>query len=276
LLDLAIGTYAGKETGEHALLRQLLHVFTTGDVALGDCYYPSFFLMATLMQMGVDAVFPMHSARDCDFRKGKKLGKKDHAVQWKKPVRPKWMDKATYDTFPSNIEVRELAVCTGTKGFRAQTKTLVTTFLDAKKYTKDDLSSLYDCRWFVEISLRSIKNTMSMDILRAKTPEMVRKEMWAHLLAYNLVRKIIAQSASQCGKIPRCLSFKCAMQLIFSFCQAGHLSATGQSYAYLLKAISCKAVGNRPGRSEPRVVKRRPKAFPKMQEPRSFYHQKAA
>jgi len=276
MLDLAIGPYSGKCTGEHALLRQLLHVFSPGDVALGDCYYASFFLIATLMKIGVDAVFPMHAARDSDFRRGKRLGKKDHIVQWKKPVRPKWMEPETYEQFPETIAVREVAVSAGRKGFRPKTKILVTTFLDAGEHAKEDLATLYDCRWFVEISLCSIKETMCMGTLRAKTPEMVRKEMWAHLLAYNLVRKLMAQSAGQYGKIPRCLSFKCALQFIFAFCQAGHLSETDQAYEHLLKAISRKAVGNRPGRSEPRMIKRRPKAFPRMQRPRSFYHQEAA
>ncbi len=257
-------------------MRQLLHIFSPGDVVLGDCYYASFFLLATLMEMGVDAVFPMHAARNCDFRRGKRLGKKDHLVQWKKPTRPKWMTLEEYEQFPDTITVREVAVSTGSKGFLSKTKVMVTTLLDANEYTKEELATLYNCRWFVEISFCSIKEVMKMGILRAKTPEMVRKEIWAHLLAYNLVRKIMAQSASRYNKNPRCLSFKCAMQFISAFCQSGHLSEASQVYEHLLKAISYKTVGNRPGRSEPRRVKRRPKPFPRLQMPRSFYHQEAA
>lgn len=242
------------------------------DVILGDCYYATFFLIAQLMQMGVDGVFPMHSARKHDFRRGKRIGKKDHLVQWQKPAKPAWMDQETYERFPCAITVRELAVSTGCKGFRKKTKTLVTTFLDPNEFNKDDLASLYDCRWFVEVSLKSIKEAMHMDILRAKTPEMVRKEMWAHLLAYNLIRKIMAQSASLHHKLPRCLSFKCAMQFTDAFCQSGNLSETSQAYEHLLRAIAHKTVGNRQGRSEPRRIKRRPKAFPRLQKPRSFYH----
>lgn len=275
-MDLAIGPYSGKETGEHALLRQLLHVFHPGDVVLGDCYYASFFLIAMLIQMGVDAVFPMHASRDCDFRRGKRLGKKDHLVSWKKPSKPKWMDLEAYAKFPDTIMLREVAVSTGSKGFRAKTRIMVTTFVDAKEVSKTDLNSLYDCRWFVEISLKAIKETMGMDILRAKTSEMVRKEIWAHLLAYNLIRKIMAQAASRHDKNPRCLSFKCAMQFIDTFCRSGNLSENSPAYEYLLRAIAYKTVGNRPGRSEPRMVKRRPKAFPRLQNPRSFYHKKAA
>jgi Transposase DDE domain len=153
---------------------------------------------------------------------------------------------------------------------------MVTTFVDEKEVSKTDLSTLYDCRWFVEIALKAIKETMGMDILRAKTPEMVRKEIWAHLLAYNLIRKIMAQAASRYDKNPRGLSFKCALQFIDAFRRSGNLSENSPAYEYLLKAIAYKAVGNRPGRSEPRMVKRRPKAFPRLQNPRSSYHKKVA
>lgn len=256
-------------------MRQLLSGLQSGDVLLGDCYYASFFLIAMLMQMGVDAVLPMHASRDWDFRRGKRLGKKDHLVDWKKPAKPKWMELETYKAFPDTITVREVAVSTGAQGFRSKKRVMVTTFLDSKEVSKTDLSTLYDCRWFVEISFKAIKETMGMDILRAKTPEMVRKEIWAHLLAYNLIRKIMAQAASRHDKNPKSLSFKCAMQFIDAFRRSRILSENRPAYEHLLKAIAYKAVGNRPGRSEPRRVKRRPKAFPKLQNPRNFYHKKA-
>lgn len=276
VLDLAAAPYSGKGTGEHALLRQIIHRFQPGEVALGDCYYASYFLIATLKQMGVDAVFPIHSARNTDFRRGKRLGKKDHLVSWKKPVKPKWMEQAVYEEFPDVITVREVAVSTNRPGFRSKTRVLVTTFCNPDEVEGKDLALLYNCRWFVEISLKSIKETMRMDILRAKTPQMVRKEIWAHLLAYNLIRKIIADSASRYDKNPRYLSFKCALQFIDAFCRSGCFLKTNEAYEYLLKVISQKTVGNRPGRTEPRMTKRRPKAFPRLQNPRSFYHKKAA
>lgn len=273
---MAAAPYSGKETGEHALLRQIIHTLQPGDVALGDCYYASFFLIATLKQMGVDAVFPMHSGRNTDFRRGKRLGKKDHLVSWKKPTKPKWMEQAVYEKFPEIITVREIAVRSRRSGFRTKTRILVTTFCDPDEVNEENLALLYYCRWFVEISLKSIKETMCMDILRAKTPQMIRKEIWAHLLAYNLIRKIIAESASRYDKNPRYLSFKCALQFIDAFCRCVDFLKTNEAYEYLLKVISQKVVGNRPGRTEPRMTKRRPKAFPRLQNPRSFYHQKAA
>lgn len=270
--DLAIGPYSGKQTGEHALLRQLMDVFKAGDIVLGDCYYASFFLLAKLIELGIDAVFPIHNARKHDFRTGNRIGKKDHIVLWEKPAKPEWMSQEEYDQFPDEIKIREISIENKRDGFRTKKRTLVTTFLDHQAVEKSDLEELYNYRWFVELSLRSIKETMRMDILRGKTPAMVRKEIWAHLLAYNLIRKIMAQAAVIYNKIPSKLSFKVALQMIEAFRQAGIFDEkNGDAYMQLLKAIAHKIVGNRPGRSEPRRVKRRPKPFPRLQKARPLY-----
>lgn len=272
VLDLAIGPYSGKQTGEHALLRQIINVFKKGDVALGDCYYASYFLMARLIKMGVDAIFPIHASRDCDFRKGEKLGEKDHIVKWIRPAKPEWIDQETYDNTPAEISVREVSITIERKGFRPATRILVTTFLDPIEVSKNDLNLLYSCRWWVELDLRSIKTTLQMDILRGKSPEMVRKEIWAHLLAYNMIRKMMAQAAFVHNTKPRELSFKGALNVVKSFRERGILFESNETiYSALLNAIARKKVGNRPGRQEPRVVKRRPKAFPRMQKARHLY-----
>jgi hypothetical protein len=277
VLELAMCSYSGKGTGEHGLLRQLMHVFKKGDVVLGDCYYASFFLIATLMQMDVDVVFPIHAARNHDFRRGKRLGKKDHLAEWKKPARPEWMDKETYRSYPEFIRLREVSIVHEHPGFRSKTRTVVTTFLNSKAVTGDDLKELYDLRWFIEINLSFIKQTMRMDILRCKTPAMVKKEVWAHILAYNLIRKIMAQAAMRHDKNPREISFKLALQVFYAFRQAGILyESDPRIYDRMLKAIAYKRINNRPGRAEPRMVKRRPKAFPRLKHPRNFYHREAA
>lgn len=272
LLDFAIGQYSGVNTGEHALLRQLMTSFNSDDVMLGDAYYPSFFLMATLIKLGVSGVFPAKTARKSDFRRGKRLGKKDHIVTWEKPRRPIWMTQAEYDEIPKKILIREVAVEIERPGFRTKTRTLVTTFLDPAIVSKLDLDHLYGCRWFVELTLNSIKTTMHMDILRGKTPGMVRKEIWVHFLAYNLIRKIMAQAALAHGKTVTSLSFKLALQLTKAFHQAGLFNKDSpEQYDSLLKAIIHKKIANRPGRHEPRCVKRRPKVFPKLQKERKLY-----
>ena len=276
ILDLSIGPYAGKRTGEHALLRQLLHNLQAGDVVLGDEYYGSYFLMAQLMQMGVDCVFPQHNARKTDFRKGDKLGKKDHIVTLNKPAKPEWMDDEIYASFADTIKIREVQTTYSQAGFRDKTKIMITTLLCNEDVSPEDLSVFYGDRWFVELDLRSIKEVMRMDILRGKTPDMVHKEIWTHILAYNLVRKIMAQSAMLHNNKPRKMSFKLALQMICSFRNAGILCEGSELYFQFLKSIAYKEVGNRPGRNEPRMIKRRPKPTPRMQKPRHLYHKKAA
>jgi DDE family transposase len=276
LLDLAMAPWSGKKTGEHALLRQLMHVFESGDIVLADAYYASFFLIAMLMKIGVDVVFPMHASRGHDFRKGRRLGKKDHIVQWRKPAKPEWMDKQMYYDFPEIINIRETTVVDARPGYKTKSRILVTTFLNEKEVTAQDLGVLYGYRWFAELNLRSVKEVMQMGILRGKTPDMVHKEIWAHVLAYNLVRKIMVQAAVVHSSNPRQMSFKLALQMTLSFRQTGKLTEDSEIYACLLRIIVYKKVGNRSGRSEPRMVKRRPKAFPRLQKPRNFYQNQAA
>lgn len=277
LLDLAIAPWSGKGTGEHTLLRQLMHVFEAGDIVLGDAYYASYFLIATLMQMKVDVVFAVNGNRGSDFRRGKKLGKGDHLIQWKRPVKPEWMDEELYAEFPITITVREAKITTERSGFRSQSRVVVTTFIDAMDVSRQDLGELYGYRWFVELNLRSVKEIMRMDILRGKSPAMVHKEIWAHILAYNLVRKMMAQAAVIYERSPRQMSFKLALQMMSAFRQAGILSGKNyDTYDIFLRAIAYKKTGNQIRNSEPRMVKRRPKAFPRLQKPRHFYHKEAA
>jgi len=273
ILDIAVGACRGKGTGELSLLRQLMHVFNPGDVVIGDAAYTSFFLIALFIQLKVDVVFPFNHARNCDFRRGQRLGKRDHLVQWRKPQRPKWMDQETYDTFPDEISIREVKVQSERKGFKSKSRIIVTTFMDSNNVTENDLKILYEYRWHVELDLRSIKDTMRMVILRGKSPSMVQKEIWAHVLAYNLIRKIMSQAAFIHCKNPRDLSFKLALQLINAFKQAAIFAGKRKDiYEHLLQMIACKKVGNRAGRSEPRRLKRRPKNFPLLMKPRGHYH----
>ena len=271
LLDLALGPCQGKETGEHALLRQLLPTLTSNDLLLGDRYYSSFFLMATLIKQGISGVFPLHHTRQPDFKTGTTLGKKDHIVTWKKPAKkPNWMTREEYDEFPEEISVREVAVEIKQPGSRTKTLILVSTLLDSIEASKTALASLYSCRWFIELSLRAIKETMNMDILRGKTPSMIRKELWVHLLAYNLIRRWMAQAAWRAGKAVSTLSFKLTLQLLRPF-ESFALFATPEQQSQLTYAIASKTVANRPGREEPRRIKRRPKPFPLLQMARELY-----
>ena len=272
LTDLAMGPYAGKETGETALLRQLLQRFQPGDILLGDRYFCSYFMIALLQEMGVDFVTRVHQLRTIDFRRGHRLGQGDHVVMWSRPQRPKWMDPQTYDRMPASIEVREIRVRVSEPGFRTESFVAVTTLMDAAMYAKDDIAELYHSRWQAELDIRAIKITMGMDILRCKTPEMVRKEMWTCLLAYNLIRQAMLQAAQKAGVSPRALSFTAAVQSIAASWLVIVLGDDALA-ALLIDAASVSLaehiVGDRPGRLEPRAIKRRPKPHDLLTKPRA-------
>lgn len=270
--DMAMGPYAGKQTGESALLRSLLGRFNPGDVLLADRYYCSYFMVALLQERGIDLVARLHQRRPVDFRRGRRLGKDDHVVTWSRPKRPEWMDQSTYDRMPASIEVRQICVHVGQPGFRVESFVAVTTLTDTKEYAKDEIADLYNCRWQAELDIRAIKITMGMDILRCKTPEMVRKEMWTCLLAYNLIRQAMLQSAQEAGAPPRTLSFTAALQTIGANWLVMILSddtLTSRLIDAAWATMALHIVGNRPGRVEPRAIKRRPKEHALLTKPRA-------
>jgi len=272
LTGMAMGPYAGKETGESALLRSLLGRFKRGDILLADRYYCSYFMIALLQELGIDFVVRLHQRRTVNFRRGRHLGKDDHVVTWDRPQRPQWMDQQTYDQIPLSMEVREIRVRVRQPGFRVDSFVAVTSLTDAEQYAKEEIASLYQCRWLAELDIRAIKITMGMDVLRCKTPEMVRKEMWTCLLAYNLIRQTMLQSARKAGVSPRALSFTAAMQSIAASWLVSALSDDALATLLIDAALASLAdhiVGNRPGRVEPRAIKRRPKEHALLTKPRA-------
>ena len=272
LCDMAIGPYEGKETGEPALFRELLDRLDPGDIVLGDRYYCSYFMIATLMALGGDLVVRLHQARTADFRRGRRLGRGDHLVKWKRPVKPSWMDQETYDRTPKSIEIREVLVQVDQAGFRTKSLVVVTSLCDAEKYTAEEIAELYRSRWLAELDIRAIKITLDMDVLRCKTPGMVRREVWTHLLAYNLIRRTILQSAQLSGLSPRELSFTAAMQAIAASWAIAVLLDTGTFTSLVdthLTNLAGHRVGHRPDRVEPRAVKRRPKPHRLLSKPRA-------
>lgn len=269
--ELALGPYKGKKTGETALFRSLWDRFTAGDIILGDRCFASFFGIAPLVVRGVDGLFRMHQRRKYDFRCGRCLGIEDHVVLWAKPLRPEWMDKALYAQLPEQLEIRELRVKVQRIGFRVAELVLVTTLLDSQGYTKEELADLYLERWNVELDLRSIKCVMQMDVLRCETPAMVEKEIWMHMLAYNLIRGLMSRAAEAHEKEPRCLSFKGTLQALGAFresLQWARRRRRAELWNAMLEVIASYEVGNRPNRVEPRAIKRRPKPHKFLNEPR--------
>jgi Transposase DDE domain len=257
VLDVAMGPHSGKGSSELGLFRQLETVFCAGDVMLADALYCNYFLIARLQELGVDVLFEQHGSRITDFRRGTHLGVRDHIARWSKPkARPQWMSRQEYAAFPAELTVREVKV-----GDRV----LVTTML--RKVSKRELGALYEHRWSIELDFRNIKTTLGLEVLSCKTPQMSEKEIWVYLLAYNLIRLLMAESARQAGLHPRQLSFKHTVQ-IWSEWVAQGLIGSPTDNVILFRTIAQLRVGNRPGRLEPRARKRRPKSYQWLKVPR--------
>jgi hypothetical protein len=261
LLAAAMGPHAGKGTSELGLLRKLISAFSQGDVMLADAFYCNYFLIAALQALGVDVLFAQNGARNTDFRRGEKLGTRDHRVSWPKPkARPEWMSAEDYAALPDELILREVKV---------GKKILVTTLLCPRKVCKTALGQLFRQRWNVELDLRAIKTTLQMAELSCNTPQMNEKELWVHFLAYNLIRLLMAQAAAKAAVQPRQLSFKHTVQL-WSAWLARHLcNQCAATINILFTLIGQVRVGNRPGRVEPRARKRRPKPYPWLKIPRA-------
>ena len=260
VLEAATGPCEGAGNSELGLLRALGEVFNCGDVMLADSFYCNYFIIATLQAAGIDAVFEQHGGRITDFRRGRQLGTRDHCVRWLKPARPPWMTREQYASFADELTVREL---------KTSGRILVTTLLDHRRVRKQQLSDLYCRRWNVELDLRNIKVTLGVDVLRCRTPQMVVKELWVHLLAYNLIRLLIAQAAAASDVEPRQLSFKHTVQLWTEWTARRLTRCTARHNADLWQLIARVRVGDRPGRVEPRMKKRRPKSYPWMKKSRA-------
>jgi hypothetical protein len=274
VMDVAIGPYSGKETGETALLRSILGSLQEGDVAVMDRYYCSFMMIALLLSQGTQVCARKHHLRHSDFRRGTRLGKYDHLIAWTRPKRPTWMDEATYARIPETLVLREIRYNVVVPGSRTRTIDVITTLVDADQYTKEDISKLYGFRWSSELDIRSIKSNLNLAHVRCKSPEMVGREVWTTLLGYNLIRTTAAGAALLHNRQPRQISFTSTCQYVLSswmLLSCGQVDATQartHCELFLSQIASCE-VGNRPGRLEPRVIKRRRHRYKLMQKPRN-------
>jgi hypothetical protein len=273
------GPYQGKETGETALVRELLDLFEPGDVLVADSHYCSYWIVALAKLRGLEVVFRQHHKRKTDFTQGRKLGRRDHVVTWKKGPRPKWMDQKMYDSLPEELTMRECEVRVEQKGFRTKQFIVATSFVDPDEVDREALALLYRARWNVELDIRALKQHLRLEPLSCKTPAMVHKELWVHLLAYTLLRKVMAQSAWGRKVCPRQVSFTGARQALtelresLTYASPEQLLKLGET---LLPRIARRRVAHRPDRFEPRAVKRRPKPHDLLTEPRAGARAKLA
>lgn len=283
IMNLGVCRYAGKGQGEVSLLRTLWDLLRPGDLLLTDRLQANWLNILLLQQRGVDFVSRLNKAnRTPDFRRGKRLGPQDHLVRWRKPTSIRSLDRQAYQALPESITIRETRIPVSQPGFRTKSIVVVTTLLDPQQATREDLGNLYRARWNNELDLRSIKAAMQMRELRCKTPELVRKEIWTHALAYNLIRTVMAQAAATHGMEPRSISFKGAMQTLEAF-QPLLESRTAQDpaqrfrlYQDLLQAIATHRVADRPDRFEPRAKKRRRNHYNWLTKPRAEIKRKMA
>jgi hypothetical protein len=265
-IDYVVGPYQGKGTGETSLFSRLINILNQNDLLLADRYYTSFAIIALLIKQGTPLVFRQRSTVISDFRRGQRLGAKDHIIHLIKPKKkPVWMSEEDFAELPDVIPVREFSV----KGV-----VYITTLLNAKAHPKKALAELYQQRWKIELDIRTIKTHMGMEMLRCQTAKMVEKEIAVNLLAYNLIRANTARGASIKDKEPRYLSFMATVQLMrttVGLCMTRTGKALGELIYPLLMAMTETEVGKRIRPNQPRVIKRRPKGYPLMTKPREEY-----
>jgi putative transposase len=253
------------------LFRTLLDHLEPRSIVLGDRFYCSYFLLALLQERGVDVVTRLHQARLKTFRRRSCSDREDRLVIWSKPEQPDWMDDETYADMPETVQVRYVYKRINIPGFRVKHLHVVTTLLDMEAHATEDIADLYHQRWRVELDIRSIKVTLKMDVLRCLTPFMIEKEIWAHFLGYNLIRKVAAQAALLRGVCPREISFAASQQTVlaaWSKLTEATVDERVQLARALLTALGKEKVGHRPNRCEPRAKKRRPKSQKLLMEPR--------
>ena len=282
VFSLATGAILSAATGslhvhESALLRRLGRLFRPGDVALGDRAFGGFLNIAWLYARRVDAVFRLHQRRKADFKTGQRLGFRDHVVQWTKPVRrPKGVSPSLFRSLPDTLLVRQVEIRVRRPGFRTRRILLATTLLDPQRYPKSALADLYLRRWRAELFLRDIKTTLGADVLRGQSPAMVRRELWMHLIAYNLVRSLMLRAARLHHADPSRLSFKGTLDTLRTWAPVlAQATGTPNQLDALLDAmllyIATDPVPHRPHRIEPRARKRRPKNYPLLTRPRNQF-----
>jgi hypothetical protein len=277
VLDVAIGPYRSNEL---RLFRQLWGQLQAGDVIVGDRFYCAYADLAQLAAMGCDAVFRLWGARTrtMDFRRGLRLGKEDRLVTWSRsPMCPRTLSLKEFALLPPTLTVRVLRFHTETRGFRSRTILVATTLLDPKLYPREQIAALYGDRWTAELRIRDVKTTLRMEVLRGKSPDVVRKEIYLHFVVYDLIRALMWQAASECDRPLHCLSFAGTMQRFdaiapYLYLFAGTVKGV-RLYRLLLSWIACDPLPHRPGRIEPRVLKRRPKPYKLLNRPRNQMRQ---
>ena len=269
---------SNKHVAELPLLFRLRQFFQPGDLLLADRGFASYVVLALFELLGVACLFRLHQARAHDLRRGVRLGKKDRLWVWQKPQqKPRYLPKSLWRRVPEELIVRVLQVQVRIPGFRTQNVTLVTTLSDPEAYPAQELAELYLRRWRIELWWRHLKTTLGMEVLRCQTPAMVHKELEMYLIGYNFMRCLMVESAALYQRAVEQITFKGSLDALRQYtpliAQARSAGKQRGLMQQLLKTLALDLVPERPGRREPRAVKRRPKPYPLLSRPRSVFRE---
>jgi len=262
--------------GELRLLRALWEELKSGDILLGDRGFSDYVTLALSVLRDVDVVARLHHAQAADLRTGHYLGPQDRLVSWTKPkLKPPYLKAREWKAVPQTLTVRIVRFQVAVAGFRPRQITLVTTLLDPELYPKEELAALYLRRWRLELCLRDLKTTLGMEQLRCQSPQMVEKELLVYLIAHNFIGGLMQEAATEHQVEFERISFKGTVDALRQFssalAQARNRQQRRALRAGLLQALARDLVPERPGRREPRAVKRRPKPYALLNRPRTKY-----
>jgi hypothetical protein len=281
LLSLTTGLLVAWATGhwrqhELTLLQLLWDHLPPGSVLLGDRGFCSWGLLAQCLRRNVDVVFRVKGSVRGDFRRGHRLSQHERLVQWRKPAqRPRTISAKEWNALPEVLTLRLVRCRLGLPGFRSTQVILVTTLLDSASHPPAALGQLYYRRWAMELTLRNLKTTLQMDLLSCKSPAMLERELRLHILVHNLVRRLMLEAARRHRVALERISFAGALAAARRYSEALAQARSQRRRRQLLDdlfhVLASDLVPDRPGRREPRAVKRRPKPYPRLMNHRHSF-----
>ena len=249
---------------ELALFYTLWSKLPENAILIGDRYFGCFMNIALLLARGIDTIMRVNAGRKVDFRQcHTRLGKGDALFEWTRPSVCPWLSKRLRLSAPKTMLVRVIRYTIRMPGFRSEKVLLATTLLDPKAYPAHEIAQIYGRRWQVELDIRDIKTTLGMEFINVQSPAMVRKEIWMHMLGYNLARSIMQQACALTDLPVEEASFKGSLSIITAMADTlGTRQLTPEMYERMLRGIAQARLRRRPNRSEPRAIKRRKKDYP--------------
>lgn len=257
LVRFALGPWQANEIRQ---ARPMLDWIESGEVVLTDRGFCGWGFIALLQNKGADVVMRAHQSRRLKGRR----------MIWRRPQRKQTWTKEQWQELPTALTVRLVRFRVAVPGFRTKQVVLVTTLLDEQAYPDEAIAALYRRRWAVELCFRDIKTTLGLDVLRCQSPELIEKEIWLQVLAYNLVRALMLEAAWTHEVELARLSFKGTVDTLRQWTPlfAPRMFAFRRARQELLRVIAVDQVPDRPDRVEPRARKRRPKIYPLLAKPR--------